>query len=189
MGLFYGLGAGVGGGIFLWKSVALYCVPTKKAAIANFLASLLQLVSASQIVFGTDFPPGGTSAAVARSPAPGHHAAVPADPRRYRRYKVRVPIELGAAGRIHVLETEDVSQGGCRVVVMFPLRRGELVRIRFRVPAAQQEPSGPATVAWATRDPPYRVGLRFADPLVEQMPALLRALLGPVQLLTQEGQR
>jgi protoheme IX farnesyltransferase len=43
MGLFYGLGAGVGGAIFLWKSVALYCTPTKKAAMANFLASLLQL--------------------------------------------------------------------------------------------------------------------------------------------------
>jgi len=43
MGLFYGLGAGVGGAIFLWKSVALYRKPTKKAAMANFLASLLQL--------------------------------------------------------------------------------------------------------------------------------------------------
>jgi protoheme IX farnesyltransferase len=43
MGLFYGLGAGVGGAIFLWKSVALYRWPTKKAAIANFLTSLLQL--------------------------------------------------------------------------------------------------------------------------------------------------
>lgn len=43
MGLFYGLGAGVGGAIFLWKSVALYRWPTKMAAIANFLASLLQL--------------------------------------------------------------------------------------------------------------------------------------------------
>ena len=43
MGLVYGLGAGVGGAIFLWKSVALYHTPTKKAAMANFLASLLQL--------------------------------------------------------------------------------------------------------------------------------------------------
>ena len=43
MGLFYGLGAGIGGAIFLWKSVVLYCRPTQKAAIANFLASLLQL--------------------------------------------------------------------------------------------------------------------------------------------------
>ena len=31
------------------------------------LASLLQLVAPTQIVFGTDFPPGGTSAGVARS--------------------------------------------------------------------------------------------------------------------------
>ncbi len=43
MGLFYGLGAGIGGAIFLWKSVALYDTPTKKTAMANFLASLLQL--------------------------------------------------------------------------------------------------------------------------------------------------
>ena len=43
MGLFYGLGAGIGGAIFLWKSVALYRKPTKNAAMANFLASLLQL--------------------------------------------------------------------------------------------------------------------------------------------------
>ncbi len=116
-------------------------------------------------------------------------AAVSADPRRYVRYRIRIPAELGAGGRLQALETEDVSQGGCRVVVMFPMQRGELVRIRFRAAAVPQEPSGSATVAWATRDPPYRVGLRFADPLVEQMPPFLRALLGPVQLLTQEGQR
>jgi protoheme IX farnesyltransferase len=43
MGLAYGLGAGIGGAIFLWKSVSLYWRPTQNAAIANFLASLLQL--------------------------------------------------------------------------------------------------------------------------------------------------
>lgn len=43
MGLVYGLGAGVGGAIFLWKSVELYFRPTTKAAMANFFASLLQL--------------------------------------------------------------------------------------------------------------------------------------------------
>lgn len=113
--------------------------------------------------------------------------AVPSDPRRYRRYKVRIPAELGAGGRMQVLETEDLSQGGCRMVVMFPLQRGELVRVRFRAPNLSQEPSGSATVAWSTRDPPYRVGLHFADPLIEQMPSFLRALLGSVPLLTKEG--
>lgn len=37
------------------------------AANRGALASLLQLVAPSQIVFGTDFPPGGTSAAIARA--------------------------------------------------------------------------------------------------------------------------
>jgi len=42
-GLFYGLGAASGGALFLWKSVALYRVPDKKHAMANFFASLAQL--------------------------------------------------------------------------------------------------------------------------------------------------
>ena len=43
MGLFYALGAGIGGAIFLWKSIALFRMPTKATAMANFFASLLQL--------------------------------------------------------------------------------------------------------------------------------------------------
>lgn len=39
---------------------------TAGAANAGAMASLLQLVTASQILFGTDFPPGGTSQEVAR---------------------------------------------------------------------------------------------------------------------------
>ncbi len=42
-GLLYGLGAGCGGGFFVWKSIALYRNPTKQTAMANFFASLLQL--------------------------------------------------------------------------------------------------------------------------------------------------
>ena len=42
-GLFYGLGAGLGGFIFLAKSLALHRQPTNRNAMANFLASLLQL--------------------------------------------------------------------------------------------------------------------------------------------------
>jgi len=42
-GLLYGLGAALGGGYFVWKSVKLYREPTKTNAMANFLASLLQL--------------------------------------------------------------------------------------------------------------------------------------------------
>lgn len=110
----------------------------------------------------------------------------PSDPRVYRRYDVRLPLELAAGGRLETIETEDVSQGGCRVIVVFPLRKGELVRVRLRAPQLGAEPSGAATVAWATRDPPYRAGLQFSEALAAQMPSFLRAVLGPVPLLTRE---
>ena len=42
-GLLYGLGAGTGGSYFVWRSIKLYREPSKSNAIANFLASLLQL--------------------------------------------------------------------------------------------------------------------------------------------------
>jgi heme o synthase len=42
-GVFYGLGAGAGALIFVWKSVVLYLTPNKKTAMSNFFASLLQL--------------------------------------------------------------------------------------------------------------------------------------------------
>jgi protoheme IX farnesyltransferase len=44
-GLFYGLGAGIGGAIFLTRSWQLYRLPSKKAAMANFFASLQQLMA------------------------------------------------------------------------------------------------------------------------------------------------
>jgi len=43
MGVFYGLGAGIGGAFFLWKSVMLHRAPTKRNAMNNFFASLVQL--------------------------------------------------------------------------------------------------------------------------------------------------
>lgn len=42
-GVVYALGAGLGGAYFLWKSLALYLDPGKRTAMANFLASLVQL--------------------------------------------------------------------------------------------------------------------------------------------------
>jgi protoheme IX farnesyltransferase len=42
-GLLYGLGAGIGGAFFLWKSIVLHRAPTRRNAMANFFASLVQL--------------------------------------------------------------------------------------------------------------------------------------------------
>lgn len=44
MGWIYGVFAAAGGGWFLWKSWQLHRAPSRKAAMANFLASLVQLL-------------------------------------------------------------------------------------------------------------------------------------------------
>ena len=44
MGVAYGAGAIIGGALFLWKSIALHRAPIKRNAMANFFASLVQLV-------------------------------------------------------------------------------------------------------------------------------------------------
>lgn len=43
-GMLYALGAGAGGVYFVWKSWQLYRAPSKKTAMQNFFASLIQLV-------------------------------------------------------------------------------------------------------------------------------------------------
>ncbi|MGC3996825.1 MAG: PilZ domain-containing protein [Anaeromyxobacter sp.] len=107
-----------------------------------------------------------------------------ADERIYRRFNVRVPLDVSSAGQLQVCETDDVGAGGCRAVVLFPMHRGDHVRVRLRSDRVDFEASGQAAVAWATREPPYRVGLQFSEPLVEQSGRFLQALLGPVMLRT-----
>lgn len=51
MGWIYGLFAAAGGGWFLWKSWRLYLGPSRKAAMQNFLASLVQLLALVAGVF------------------------------------------------------------------------------------------------------------------------------------------
>ena len=51
MGWIYGLFAASGGFWFLWKSWLLYRAPSRKAAMANFLASLVQLLALVAGVF------------------------------------------------------------------------------------------------------------------------------------------
>ena len=44
LGLIYGVGAATGGVYFVWRSWRLYLSPTKQTAMANFTASLVQLM-------------------------------------------------------------------------------------------------------------------------------------------------
>jgi hypothetical protein len=105
-----------------------------------------------------------------------------ADPRRYVRYDVRFAVELSTGGQLLQCEGLDLSAGGCRAVVLFPMQVGLLVRLRLRSERTPLEVSGGATVVWSTRSPPYQCGLQFSDPLAEQAVRLIHAMLGPVRL-------
>ncbi|MDH3666150.1 MAG: heme o synthase [Paracoccaceae bacterium] len=51
MGPVYGICAGLGGGLFLWRSIQLYREPNRKRAMANFGASLIQFCLLTTGVF------------------------------------------------------------------------------------------------------------------------------------------
>ena len=66
--------------------------------------------------------------------------------------------------------------------INLPGRSGLEVHLRLRTDRMALEVSGQATVAWAQRDPPYRVGFEFSAPLAEKAVTFIHALLGPVRL-------
>ncbi len=106
----------------------------------------------------------------------------PAEERRYVRYETHFTVELSAGGRLQSCQGEDLGAGGCRLVVLHPMQRDQIVRVRLRSDRIPLEVSGQATVAWMGRDPPYRAGLRFSDELAEKAVTFIHALLGPVRL-------
>lgn len=92
-------------------------------------------------------------------------------------------VEIIAGAQLQVCEAQDVSAGGVRVAPVFPLPRGERVRLRLRCQRIQLEVSGFATVAWARRDPPYLAGLQFDEGLREEAGRFIVSALGPVRLV------
>lgn len=107
------------------------------------------------------------------------------EPRRYRRYDVKLAVEVSAQGRMQVCESDDLSAGGCRVQLLFPIPSGTLVRVRLRSQNVSFELAGSATVAWSTHDPPYRAGIAFSSTMQEEGATFLQALLGPVAIMSQ----
>jgi PilZ domain len=107
--------------------------------------------------------------------------------RRYQRYAFAFAAEVSSGGSVQTCEGIDIGAGGCRLTVLFPLSAGQPVRVRLRSERISLEPAGQATVAWASREPPYRVGLRFSDPLAEQTVGFIHGVLGPVRLTTSGG--
>ncbi len=108
----------------------------------------------------------------------------PEEPRRYRRFGVDHVAELSSHGKLMVCPGREIGVGGCSVTVLFPLQRGEQVFVRLRSAHSGSEPAGMASVAWASRNPPYRAGLAFSNPMAERVVPFLTAAVGPVPLST-----
>jgi hypothetical protein len=110
---------------------------------------------------------------------------LPEDPRRYRRYEARFAVEVSSQGRMQVCEADDLGAGGCRVQLLFPVSRGQIVRVRLRSDRVAFEAAGSATIAWSMRDPPYQAGLAFSEHMLQDATRFLQALLGPVTVLSE----
>jgi hypothetical protein len=107
--------------------------------------------------------------------------------RAHTRYAISLAGELVSAAGLQRCEVQDLSAGGCRLGLVFPIAAGAPVRIRVTSPLVSFDLAGPARVAWATKAPPYQAGLAFEQDMPEKAGRFLHALLGPVRLANKGG--
>ena len=94
----------------------------------------------------------------------------PRNTRRHRRATVRILVDYQVRGAIHCDYATTLGAGGMFLQTELPLGRGELVKVRFRVPDGELLHELEAKVTWrheARPDGPVRtpgVGLQFVDP-------------------------
>ena len=101
----------------------------------------------------------------------------PRNTRKHRRVTVRLLVDYQALGGIHCDYATTLGAGGMLLQSDLDLRRGDPVKVRFRVPGGEQLHEFEARVTWAhsprkddgenegetVRVP--GVGLQFVDPL------------------------
>lgn len=106
------------------------------------------------------------------------------DRRRAPRAPVRCEAKVVSSGGKHFAATaEDVGTAGCRVVAPRPLAAGSALRVILRAPHGEVDLLG--TVAWASKEAPYRVGIAFAPPSIAAAGAWFAALFEPVELASE----
>ena len=96
----------------------------------------------------------------------------PKNTRKHRRMTVRMLVDYQAMGAIHCDYATTLGAGGMFLQTELALRRGDLVKVRFRVPGGEVIHDLQARVTWhhdarsepggAVRTP--GVGLQFVDP-------------------------
>lgn len=96
----------------------------------------------------------------------------PKNTRKHRRMTVRILVDYQAMGGIHCDYATTLGAGGMFLQTELTLQRGDLVKVRFRVPGSEQLHELQARVTWhhagrseagsEIRTP--GVGLQFVDP-------------------------
>ena len=104
-------------------------------------------------------------------------AAVPMETRRAPRMEARCPAEIAfGAGRWMGL-TEDLADGGCRIVARLALRPGEVVSLVLRFAGVKFALDVVGSVAWTAVKPPWRAGIAFARGQERKARRFVRAVL------------
>ncbi len=100
------------------------------------------------------------------------------NPRRAPRAPSRCRVRVQAGGAAWDAETEDVGPHGCQLVAPAPLPRGAELLLALAGPGVKEPLSTRGKVAWASSQPPWRLGVAFeeaARPVATRWFALLVA--------------
>jgi Tfp pilus assembly protein PilZ len=95
----------------------------------------------------------------------------PRNTRKHRRMTVRLLVDYQALGGIHCDYATTLGAGGMHLQSDLPLKRGDLVKVRFRIPGGVELFELEAKVKWAHTAHPNEeervripgVGLQFTD--------------------------
>jgi hypothetical protein len=85
------------------------------------------------------------------------------NPRRAPRVRARCRVAASVNGVAVEGQTEDVGPHGCQFVASRPLPKGTLLTLVLRPPHAGEHLQVQATVAWASPQAPWRLGVAFAE--------------------------
>ncbi len=71
--------------------------------------------------------------------------------RTQQRYEVRIPVEFESEGQDYQAETRNMSLGGMFIETAAPLKYGQKLRVRFRVPVLAEPIEVESEVRWVEK--------------------------------------
>ncbi len=86
-----------------------------------------------------------------------------ANPRSAPRARVRCAVSATVAGVAFQGQTEDIGPHGCQLVAPRPVARGSVIQLVLRAEGAPGVLEVTGTVAWASPQAPWRLGIAFAE--------------------------